>query len=136
MAIPDTATGWGLTDVRMELGLGATASLTDCFSAAEPSDFDPAYEGSKDRLSNFRNYGAGAPTTPIMLGRDAGTPSTACTIGTVQYYIPSGQTWGTATAIYEDSDGTILAPGGYYYSNGSTYRRWEGGTLSPQTSCP
>lgn len=57
MAVPDTNT-FSLGDVVTELGLGAGSSLGDCFSAANSSSFDPAYEGSKDRLSNFRNYGA------------------------------------------------------------------------------
>lgn len=32
-------------------------SLSMCFTIAEAAKFDPRYEGSKDRLSNFRNYG-------------------------------------------------------------------------------
>ena len=61
MAIPNTPTGWGLEDVRAELGLGPTSLLSNCFSAASPGSFDPAYEGSKNSLLNFRNYGAGVP---------------------------------------------------------------------------
>lgn len=55
MAVPNTNT-FSLEDVRVELGLGATTSLSACFSSADPSGFDAAYSGSKDRLSNFRNY--------------------------------------------------------------------------------
>lgn len=32
-------------------------SLYDCFASYVSAFFDPAYQGSKDRLSNFGNYG-------------------------------------------------------------------------------
>lgn len=135
MAVPDTTT-FSLNDVRLELGLGSTTSLQSCFLAANPAFFDPTYEGSKNSLLNFRNYGASSPTTPVWLGRDVGSPAVACTIGTTLYYLPAGQTWNTATAIYADEYGTTPAPGGYWYSNQSTYRRWEDGILGGQISCP
>ena len=34
-----------------------TDDLNDCFNDADSAQFDPAYQGSKDRLYNFRNYG-------------------------------------------------------------------------------
>ena len=40
-------------------------SLLCCFANALSAKFDPAYEGSKDRLSNFRNYGWGLVLTQI-----------------------------------------------------------------------
>lgn len=224
MAVPDTTT-FQETDVFTELGLpiNGTNGLVQCFAAADPAQFDPAYEGSKNSLLNFRNYGgvvpfldivpteiqvgvlgfnfqititsniswtvtdnapwisvspsagsgngsvtvtyttnpgasregtitvsgpgvaskfcevvqqgSGNPTTPVQLGRSSTDPSIACTIGTVQYYLPAGQTWGNATTIYQDAGGTTLAPGGYWYSNQSTYRRWENGVLGGQIGC-
>lgn len=55
MSVPNTNT-FSLENVRIEIGLSATASLTACFAAANPAGFDPAYEGSKNSLYNFRNY--------------------------------------------------------------------------------
>ncbi|MBW8242513.1 BACON domain-containing protein [Muricauda oceani] len=64
MAVPNTNT-FSLNDVRVELGLGTTASLSACFAAAVESQFDDTYKGAKDRLSNFRNYGAFVPTLTV-----------------------------------------------------------------------
>lgn len=58
--VPDTNnfTLQDVVDVIEAEGCGTSGieSLEDCFSYADPQGFDPAYEGSKDRLSNFRNY--------------------------------------------------------------------------------
>lgn len=56
MSVPNTST-FGLDTVRSELGLSYPSSLSACFAAAVDAYFDPDYKGSKDRLSNFRNYG-------------------------------------------------------------------------------
>lgn len=85
MAIPDTAGGWGLQDVKTELGLPSTAKLSDCFANAIAGEFDPLYEGSKDRLSNFRNYGAGPSTlsvSPSSFGATSGSDAFNLTITT------------------------------------------------------
>ena len=57
MAVPDTDT-FSLQDVVDEFSKidPQPDDLVDCFANANANDFDPAYEGSKDRLSNFRNY--------------------------------------------------------------------------------
>ncbi|MFY0601963.1 MAG: hypothetical protein JXR03_19975 [Cyclobacteriaceae bacterium] len=55
MSVPNSAS-FGLLDVINEVGLTIPSSLQDCFTHARTGGFDPAYEGSKDRLSNFRNY--------------------------------------------------------------------------------
>lgn len=58
MAVPDTNT-FALSAVCAELGLvDPDRSLNVCFLNADPAKFDPLYAGAKDRLSNFRNYGA------------------------------------------------------------------------------
>jgi len=56
MAVPDTNT-FSLQDVVNEFTKTSPNSLSACFTDASANFFDPAYEGSKDRLSNFRNYG-------------------------------------------------------------------------------
>ena len=58
MAVPDTNT-FSLQDVVDQFVKASPQpdNLADCFAIAQSSAFDPSYEGSKDRLSNFRNYG-------------------------------------------------------------------------------
>lgn len=53
--VPDTNT-FSLQDV-VDIIPGVQTSLQDCFDDALADLFDPAYEGSKDALLNFRNYG-------------------------------------------------------------------------------
>lgn len=44
-------------DTVVDVVVPTTNDLVDCFSDAITGYFDPTYSGSKDRLSNFRNYG-------------------------------------------------------------------------------
>ncbi len=44
-----------------------TDDLNDCFSDADSAQFDPAYEGAKDRLYNFRNYGNQTTTMTVSV---------------------------------------------------------------------
>jgi hypothetical protein len=67
MSIPNTNT-FSLNDVRVEVGLAANTNLIACFAAANNSFFDPAYVGTKDRLSNFRNYNGAANTLSVSPG--------------------------------------------------------------------
>lgn len=55
MSVPNNNT-FSLDNVRTELGLASPTGLGACFTASVDSGFDAAYKGSKDRLSNFRNY--------------------------------------------------------------------------------
>ena len=56
MGVPNTTT-FDLQDVVDEIN-PTTDDLADCFSDAVASKFDSSYEGSKNQLLNFRNYGA------------------------------------------------------------------------------
>jgi len=57
MPVPDTTT-FTLQNVVDEVN-PTTDDLVDCFSAAVGSgSFDSNYEGDKNQLLNFRNYGA------------------------------------------------------------------------------
>ena len=60
MAIPDQP-NFSLSAVLTEVGLGSANGLAAAFTASIDSYFDDAYKGSKDRLSNFRNYGPKDP---------------------------------------------------------------------------
>lgn len=55
MAVPNTTT-FTLQDVINEVN-PATNDLIACFAAANPDYFNPLYEGNKDNLLNFRDYG-------------------------------------------------------------------------------
>ena len=55
MSVPDTDT-FSQQNVVDEVN-PTTDDLVDCFSDAVAIKFDPAYEGSKNGLLNFRNYG-------------------------------------------------------------------------------
>lgn len=54
MGVPDTST-FTLVDVKNAVA-GSPNSLTAAFTASTDAFFDVTYKGSKDRLSNFRNY--------------------------------------------------------------------------------
>ena len=43
-----------------------TDDLVDCFADADSAQFDPAYEGSKNQLYNFRNYGNKSTGTGVL----------------------------------------------------------------------
>lgn len=55
-SVPDTNT-FSLGDVVTVVQPSAENSLSACFNEADSGLFDATYSGSKDRLSNFRNYG-------------------------------------------------------------------------------
>ena len=135
MAIPDTPTGWGLAEVISEVS-PATSDLVACFAAADPAQFDPAYEGSKNSLLNFRNYGnQGVPTQAIALSYNSQSGSNACALfPSTNYYIPFGETFSSTTVIYSDSAGTTFAADGYY-SDSSIYRHWVAPDFILTSSC-
>ena len=55
---------YGLRDVKDAIG-GGVESLRDCFDNANTDGFDPAYEGDKNSLRNFRNYDHEPPAEDI-----------------------------------------------------------------------
>ena len=66
MAVPNTNT-FSLQDVVNEIN-PPSDTLQSCFDNASSAQFDITYEGLKDRLSNFRNYGnAALPPSVITL---------------------------------------------------------------------
>ena len=68
MAVPDTIT-FSFSDVAIEI-YGSSfggLSLSAAFGNATASEFDPRYEGNKNELLNFRNYG-GVNTPGPYLG--------------------------------------------------------------------
>ena len=116
MAVPNTNT-FSLTDVINEFGLGAGDGLIDCFNEAlSDSAFDPAYEGSKDRLSNFRNYDNGPFLTSFIgtLGDVSVTTSCALTLNTTYYHNGTASTPIIGDTVYSDSGGVSILANNYY----------------------
>jgi hypothetical protein len=56
MAIPNQP-NFSLSQVLTEVGIGSANGLAAAFTASIDDYFDPLYEGQKNSLSNFRNYG-------------------------------------------------------------------------------
>jgi hypothetical protein len=81
MPVPNT-NNFSLLDVTNELP-GSENSLAECFLAAVNGQFDPAYEGSRNSLLNFRNFRAFVETltiTPVSRTFDANSHTLFVTV--------------------------------------------------------
>jgi hypothetical protein len=105
MAVPDTTT-FTLQDVVTEVAT-TTDDLVDCFADAISGKFDATYSGDKDRLLNFRNYGAIASFASSIEGRGA------CELALDQtyYHSGSGALPVAGDIVYSDAGTTTLASG-------------------------
>lgn len=83
MAIPDTNT-FSLQDVVNEVN-PTTDDLVDCFADAIAGNFDPEYEGNKDSLLNFRNYGGIGTLAPTYAGASTMLTTSNTNLLTVLY---------------------------------------------------
>lgn len=130
MPVPNTTT-FNLQNVVDEI-TGTQTSLSACFTDAASSGFNPLYEGSKNNLLNFRDYAhpTGVPTTSISLGVGASSTSACSNFPTpvTRYIAPQGSDFISATAIYTNSTGTILAAASWF-SDGSVVREWNGSSF-------
>ena len=105
MGVPNTTT-FSLQDVVDEIK-PTTDDLVDCFADAVSGSFDPSYEGSKNALLNFRNYGA-TPVDPIK----SGSTAESINIGESDWINPtrvltnSGGSFSTAASTYMDPAST------------------------------
>lgn len=144
MAVPNTTT-FTLQDVETEIA-GAQTSLAGCFAAANAGGFDPAYEGSKTSLLNFRNYTdiCVSGLTGFTFYPTATTSGAACgPVGgaTTYYHDGVGSRPANADKIYTSSDGcTLFNGGGSWFSdfNGVTRNRFivsSVGVVSSLTAC-
>ena len=114
MAVPNTNT-FSLTDVTNQLGLTGGDGLDECFAESIDGDFDSLYKGSKDRLSNFRNYDGVYYTS--FTGTAIGSVSSVCsnTQNITYYHNGTNSLPVVGDAVYTDSTGTPLVFG-YYVS--------------------
>tara|TARA_R110000772_G_scaffold258086_1_gene375148 strand:- start:339 stop:1016 length:678 start_codon:yes stop_codon:yes gene_type:complete len=75
--------------------------------------------------------------TSVSLGYDASEGDTAACSDFVfapfTYYLLSGQTFATATAIFRNTSGGSLASG--WFSDGSVARYWNGASFTAQENC-
>jgi len=135
MAVPDTTT-FTLQNVVTEIN-PTTDDLADCFADAVAASFDSAYSGSKDRLSNFRNYGAvslasfSTQTNPTTSGKPCGnsTPTTRYHNGASFLPVVNDVVWNT-------SAGTgVPSTGGYMLANNTYYMLNSSGVVTLVGSC-
>ena len=100
MAVPNTNT-FSLNDVRVELGLGTTASLIDCISNASASGYGPAYyTAPATSLLEFRNYsepivaGNTLKVTPTTIDTDASASSNNISVtSNTTWAVTEGLSW-------------------------------------------
>ncbi len=66
------------TEDILRLRQTPTDDLVDCFSDAIASYFNPAYEGNKDQLLNFRDYGSQNAFTAFL--SNTSSPRNPCSL--------------------------------------------------------
>ena len=147
MGVPDTTT-FTLQNVVTEVN-PTTDDLVDCFADADSNKFDSTYEGSKNQLLNFRNYGAGSLTSFSMTNGAfamTGSANSACNylngLTTYTYYHNgSGLLPVAGDTCYHDSAGNtpVNRTADSWTGNASnTLYQWNAnsGILQAVISCP
>lgn len=143
MAVPNTD-DFSLQDVCDEMnnnGESDINTLSECFGASNDSGFNTTYKGSKDRLSNFRDYNHAPALSyiPIDLSQTPSTYQGACNDynnGFVSiFYIPTGEFFNETTVLKRNPSGTLNAFAGYY-SDGVSSRYWNGSSFTQDWLCP
>lgn len=111
MAVPNTTT-FTLDDVRLEVDPSKN-NLNDLITVANaqnPSEWDSDYEGSKNSLLNFRNYGAEPTFTAFQMTTQKyfNEQNINCSDNTYTTYWHDGANPNpeVGDTIYEDSAGT------------------------------
>ena len=128
MAVPNTTT-FTMDDVYDEVG---HQDLLTCFNVANDSYFNPLYKGSKDRLSNFRDYKVTVTLTSFTSSTGSSSQTTACGLANSQTYYHDGSGYLPAVGdnVYGDSGGTIGLARNHYSSGplSGTFHIKTGGT--------
>lgn len=119
MAVPNTTT-FTLDDVRLEVD-PTKNNLNDLITVANaqsPSEWDPNYEGSKNSLLNFRNYGAEPTFTAFQMTTQKYTTTSSinCFDTTYTTYWHDGVNTNpdVGDTVYEDSAGTTTHDGRFF----------------------
>lgn len=116
-----------------------TATLTENTDPTERSAIITLTDPATSQTYQFeviQQEGSGVDTEPVSLGYDVVDSGDACfnIITPTTYYIPFGELFSTATALYSNSSGTINAPAGFY-ANGTIHREWNGTTFLSSGLC-
>lgn len=107
MAIPDTNT-FTLQNVANEIS-PILLSLQGCFNEADAGAFDPTYEGNKNSLLNFRNYGSVFVWEPIDIETTRTSTMSAFYDGTYVYAgVQTGVQSPSNLSAYSFTGGTDL----------------------------
>ena len=139
MSVPNTYT-FTLDDVVTEVN-PTTDDLVDCFSDAIASYFNPAYEGNKDQLLNFRDYGSQNAFTAFL--SNTSSPRNPCSLTSSNatfYHTGSGTFPAVNDTVYSDLGTTPLFAGGrrQFNANGSgsgTYTVNSSGVVTSIGTC-
>lgn len=128
MGVPNTTT-FELQDVVDEVN-PTTDDLVDCFADANANYFDSTYEGSKNQLLNFRNYGSGnALTSAYRYAFAGGKPVLECEVSraitTEFWHDGSNLLPGIGDTCYTSATGSS------YLGNGNWMIRSTSGTSTP-----
>ena len=117
MGVPDTNT-FTLQNVVDEIN-PTTDDLVDCFNDATASYFDSSYEGSKNQLLNFRNYGSGNALSPFQGSFGQTDPKFLCSqsINTNYWHNGSGSTPTIGDIVYTNATGTSTFGSNWLLSN-------------------
>ena len=106
MGVPNTTT-FTLQNVVDEVN-PTTDDLVDCFADANANYFDSSYEGSKNQLLNFRNYGSQNALTQFTGSSGQNDFKFLCTqtTGTFYWHNGSGSNPAVGDIVYTNSTGT------------------------------
>ena len=117
MPVPDTTT-FTFQNV-IDTVNPTTDDLVDCFADADAGKFDSNYEGSKNQLLNFRNYGA---FTAFGSSVTATSSRLVCatSIGVTRYHNGSGEFPAVGDNVWNTSSGTGDPGDGWYRNEGNT----------------
>ena len=118
-------------------------NLVGCFNDASSSDFDVLYEGNKDELLNFRNYG-GTATRVSFSSSIASKDPCSLALDQTFWFVPanSSQTIpAVSNTVFANSTGATKAPAGnhrfisQYGSVNSSMTINSIGIISSQVAC-
>jgi len=125
MGVPNTTT-FTMDDVFDEVGY---QDLVTCFSNSVNSYFNPLYKGSKDRLSNFRDYKVPVTFTSFSSSVGSLNQTTACGQLDTQTYYHDGSNSIPVVGdnVYSDSAGASPLPSNHYFAGIGTFEIHTGG---------
>ena len=124
MGVPNTTT-FELQDVVDEVN-PTTDDLVDCFADANASYFDSTYEGSKNQLLNFRNYGSGNALTQFSGSSGQNDFKFLCTqsVATSYWHNGAGTHPSTGDIVYTNSAGTTAFTCCTYMKTNGNWGLW------------